>query len=97
MDYDDLNRWSKRAADWALDYHKGLGDRPVRPDIKPGDFRALIEGPAPEEPESQGWFGGLGLSWGFGDDEGDGEFWQDGQSSGGALSGRRESSGAAPQ
>ncbi|MEJ2037184.1 MAG: pyridoxal-dependent decarboxylase, partial [Maritimibacter sp.] len=30
---------------------KGLRDRPVRPDIAPGDFRALIEAPCPEEPE----------------------------------------------
>ncbi len=51
MDYDDLNRWSKRAADWARDYHAGLRDRPVRPVLKPGEFFQKIRGPVPEEPE----------------------------------------------
>ncbi|MEJ1999496.1 MAG: pyridoxal-dependent decarboxylase [Maritimibacter sp.] len=51
MDHDELADWSKRAADWARDYHKGLRDRPVRPDIAPGEFRALIDAPLPEEPE----------------------------------------------
>jgi aromatic-L-amino-acid/L-tryptophan decarboxylase len=51
MDHDELADWSKRAADWARDYHKGLRDRPVRPDLEPGDFRKLIEAPCPEEPE----------------------------------------------
>ncbi|MEJ1992592.1 MAG: pyridoxal-dependent decarboxylase [Maritimibacter sp.] len=51
MDHDELADWSKRAADWARDYHKGLRDRPVRPDLEPGDFRKLIEAPCPEHPE----------------------------------------------
>lgn len=51
MNHDELADWSKRAADWARDYHATLRDRPVRPDLQPGDFRALIEAPAPEEPE----------------------------------------------
>lgn len=51
MDHDELNHWSKRAADWARDYHAGLRDRPVRPDIAPGDFRRKIDAPVPEEPE----------------------------------------------
>ena len=51
MNHDELNHWSKRAADWARDYHATLRDRPVRPDIQPGEFRARIEGPAPEDPE----------------------------------------------
>ncbi|MCB1358568.1 MAG: aspartate aminotransferase family protein [Maritimibacter sp.] len=50
MDHDDLAFWSKRAADWARDYHAGLRDRPVRPDLAPGDFRKLIEAPVPESP-----------------------------------------------
>ena len=52
MDHDDLAHWSKRAADWTRDYHAGLRDRPVRPDLEPGAFRKLIDGPVPEEPES---------------------------------------------
>ncbi|MEY3960447.1 MAG: hypothetical protein RIR14_1101, partial [Pseudomonadota bacterium] len=27
MNHDDLNLWSKRAADWARDYHATLRDR----------------------------------------------------------------------
>jgi aromatic-L-amino-acid decarboxylase len=52
MDHDELAVWSKRAADWARDYHAALRDRPVRPDLKPGDFRQLIEAPAPEAPDA---------------------------------------------
>lgn len=52
MDHDELAHWSKRAADWARDYHAGLRDRPVRPDIAPGDFRKLIDVPVPEAPEA---------------------------------------------
>ncbi|MBV7379565.1 pyridoxal phosphate-dependent decarboxylase family protein [Maritimibacter dapengensis] len=51
MDHDDLAHWSKRAADWARDYHATLRDRPVRPNIAPGEFRALIDAPLPEDPE----------------------------------------------
>lgn len=51
MNHDELADWSKRAADWARAYHAGLRDRPVRPDIAPGDFRKLIEAPVPEQPE----------------------------------------------
>ncbi len=52
MDHDELAHWSKRAADWARDYHAGLRDRPVRPDLAPGDFRKLIDAPVPEQPEA---------------------------------------------
>ncbi|MCK0139108.1 pyridoxal-dependent decarboxylase [Aliiroseovarius sp. F47248L] len=51
MDYSDLADWQKRAADWARDYHAGLRDRPVRPDIAPGEFLAKINTPVPETPE----------------------------------------------
>lgn len=51
MNHDELNHWSKRAADWARDYHAGLRDRPVRAQLKPGEFRARIDGPVPEAPE----------------------------------------------
>ncbi|RME17257.1 MAG: aspartate aminotransferase family protein [Alphaproteobacteria bacterium] len=51
MNHDDLAYWSKRAADWARAYHASLRERPVRPDIDPGAFRARIEAPVPEEPE----------------------------------------------
>ncbi|MEM1066451.1 MAG: pyridoxal-dependent decarboxylase [Pseudomonadota bacterium] len=51
MNHDDLNHWSKRAADWARDYHAGLRDRPVRPDVTPGEIAAMLPHEAPEAPE----------------------------------------------
>lgn len=52
MNHDDLQDWSKRAADWIHDYHQGLRERPVRAQTRPGDTRAQIPGQAPEKPES---------------------------------------------
>ena len=51
MNHDDLTLWSKRAADWARDYHASLRDRPVRPNLQPGEFSTKIQGPAPESPD----------------------------------------------
>lgn len=48
MDHDDLNHWSKRAADWATAYHAGLRDRPVRPIVVPGAVAAQLPQAAPE-------------------------------------------------
>lgn len=46
MDHESLRHWSKRAADWAADYHAGLRDRPVRAPLVPGAVaRALPPGP----------------------------------------------------
>ena len=51
MDHSELADWQKRAADWARDYHADLRERPVRPNIAPGEFLAKIEAPVPETPE----------------------------------------------
>ena len=51
MNHDDLSIWARRAADWARDYHAGLRQRKVRPNLKPGEFLARIQGPVPLEPE----------------------------------------------
>ena len=51
MNHDDLNHWSKRAADWATVYHKGLRDRPVRADLTPGTIAAQLPLLAPDAPE----------------------------------------------
>lgn len=51
MNHDDLNQWSKRAADWATEYHKGLRDRPVRAPLRPGAIAAQLPATAPEAPE----------------------------------------------
>ncbi len=48
MDHDDLRHWSKRAADWAHDYHKNLRDRPVRAQTKPGEVAAKLPTTPPE-------------------------------------------------
>ena len=52
MNHDDLNHWSKRAADWATAYHAGLRDRPVRAPLLPGAIAAQLPGSPPDAPES---------------------------------------------
>jgi aromatic-L-amino-acid decarboxylase len=51
MNHDDLRHWSKRAADWAHDYHKTLRERPVRARTRPGEVRAKLPAHPPEAPE----------------------------------------------
>ncbi len=51
MNHDELPQWAKRAADWAQNYHATLRDRPVRPDVAPGDIAAQLPGAPPETPE----------------------------------------------
>lgn len=48
MDHEALRHWSKRAADWAADYHAGLRERPVRAPLVPGAIAAQLA-PAPPE------------------------------------------------
>lgn len=52
MNHDDLREWSKRAADWAHDYHAGLRDRPVRASIASGSLRDALPAEAPEAAEA---------------------------------------------
>ena len=51
MDHEDLRLWSKRAADWAADYHAGLRDRPVRAPLVPGAVARQLPGAPPEAAE----------------------------------------------
>ena len=51
MNHDDLNHWSKRAADWATDYHAGLRGRPVRAPLVPGAIAGQLPGSPPETAE----------------------------------------------
>ena len=51
MNHDDLNHWSKRAADWATDYHATLRDRPVRAPLNPGAISSQLPTTPPEAPE----------------------------------------------
>lgn len=48
MNHDELRDWSKRAADWAHDYHASLRDRPVRAPLVPGAIARQLP-PAPPE------------------------------------------------
>lgn len=52
MDHDDLRHWSKRAADWAHDYHATLRDRPVRAPLTPGATIAQLPPAPPEDAEN---------------------------------------------
>jgi len=51
MNPDDLNHWSKRAADWTRDYYATLRDRPVRARTSPGKTAAKLPAKAPDQPE----------------------------------------------
>ena len=51
MNHDELNHWSKRAADWARDYHAGLRMRPVHAQTSPGETAAKLPTHAPEMAE----------------------------------------------
>ena len=51
MNHDDLRHWSKRAADWAHDYHAGLRDRPVRAPLVPGAISGQLPAAPPDQPE----------------------------------------------
>ena len=51
MNHDDLRHWSKRAADWAHDYHANLRDRPVRAPLVPGAIARQLPLSPPEVAE----------------------------------------------
>ena len=51
MDHEDLRHWSKRAADWAAEYHAGLRDRAVRAPLLPGAVSSQLPAAAPEAAE----------------------------------------------
>lgn len=57
MDHEGLRHWSKRAADWAADYHAGLRDRPVRAPLVPGAVARQLDPAPPEaaEPMEEIW------------------------------------------
>ncbi|MEM7190766.1 MAG: pyridoxal-dependent decarboxylase [Pseudomonadota bacterium] len=51
MDKADYRKWATRAANWGADYLDGLADRPVRPDVAPGDVAAMLPTAPPEQAE----------------------------------------------
>ncbi len=48
----DFRKWSHKAADWSADYLNTVGDRDVRPKVKPGAIAAQIGNTPPETGES---------------------------------------------
>ncbi|MEM6371458.1 MAG: pyridoxal-dependent decarboxylase [Pseudomonadota bacterium] len=51
MNWDEFAGWSKEIADWGAAYHKGLRDRPVRAQVKPGEVAAQLPLSPPTAPE----------------------------------------------
>ncbi|MCP8895036.1 aspartate aminotransferase family protein [Shinella daejeonensis] len=52
MDSQEFRHWSRKAADWGVDYREGLGERPVRAGGRPGDIARQIGLSAPESGDS---------------------------------------------
>ena len=50
MQWTDFPKWGKWAADWALKYHSGLRDKPVRSQARPGETLAALPLAPPEQP-----------------------------------------------
>ena len=51
LDLEAFRRNAHALVDWVADYLGGLGARPVREPVEPGDVRAKLPGQAPELPE----------------------------------------------
>jgi len=51
MDRNAYRGWGHRAVDWVADYLAGIGERPVRPPVKPGETLAQLPASPPEAPE----------------------------------------------
>ncbi len=54
MDVEDFRAAAHAAVDVMADYLRGVGDRPVMPQIEPGSLRPLFPPQAPEQPEPIG-------------------------------------------
>ncbi len=50
MNHNELNQWSKWAADWITNYHATLRDRPVRAPLTPGLTAGQLPASPPETP-----------------------------------------------
>ena len=51
MNWDDYREWAKRAADWTLEYHKNIRNRPVRAQVREGDIIKQLPKNPPEHGE----------------------------------------------
>ncbi|MBY6117278.1 aspartate aminotransferase family protein [Mameliella alba] len=52
MNWDEFADWGAKAAAFGARYHAGLRDRPVRPDVAPGDCAARLGQVPPEQGEA---------------------------------------------
>ena len=48
MDENSFREWSRRAANWGVDYRRSLPEKPVRPRMEPGAVFRSIEASPPE-------------------------------------------------
>ncbi|HWL21701.1 MAG TPA: pyridoxal-dependent decarboxylase, partial [Bradyrhizobium sp.] len=51
MNENEFRNWSRKAAEWGVDYRNGLRDRPVRAQTRPGAIFNALPTDAPEAPE----------------------------------------------
>lgn len=51
LDSDSFRHWSRRAADWGVDYRETVRERPVRAQVSPGEIIAKIGRSPPEKGE----------------------------------------------
>jgi len=51
MSSEEFRRHGKALIDWIADYWDTVADRPILPDVNPGDIRAMLPDHAPEAPE----------------------------------------------
>ena len=51
MDETEFRTWSRKAADWGVDYRASLGERSVRPNTAPGEIYNAVPASPPESAE----------------------------------------------
>ena len=51
MKYSELGFWLKKSAEWVDGYYKRLKHKPVRPNLSPGEFKALLPSSPPQSGE----------------------------------------------
>jgi len=51
MKWDEFGAWGQRAADWAQEYHRTIGERPVRAQVQPGEVLKALPVAPPDFPE----------------------------------------------
>ncbi len=52
MEWDEFGQWGRRVADWAQDYRKTVGERPVRARTEPGEVLNALPATPPESGEA---------------------------------------------